>query len=389
MAMDVASQGRARARASLLGTAVLAAGVLFAVFAANVRASSSSCPASFDPYAVSQATLENCGITTIPLSSKTQRADGATEYRYSVDGTEAKFVLPPASFDAATATAAQLSEYGIPDEPPTSEPAAVTRWRQMVTHLNFVSPPSYLVQIPVTTTPPRATLLEEEQSFADESLFANDGATAGSFKSSIWSGYLDVASTQKYTEAQGYYTEPSNHGDACESESPAEVTWAGLGGRNSEQLAQDGTGLGLEAHGLAAHQAWWEILPTVTSIVPINLYATPGKEFLAQVIHLSGSEFEFFMYNYGTEKGIPPLYETDKGYDGSTAEYIVERPTIGTSPTKLLNFGSVPFEGYSNHSDIDDFTYNSATMVDGGGGVMAVPGALSEASFTDTFKYCK
>jgi hypothetical protein len=54
-----------------------------------------------------------------------------------------------------------------------------------------------------------------------------------------------------------------------------------------------------------------------------------------------------------------------------------------------LNFGSVPFEDYSNHSDIDEFTYNSATMVDGGGGVMAVPGALSEASFTDTFKYCK
>jgi hypothetical protein len=256
----------------------------------------------------------------------------------------------------------------------------------MISNLSFVTPPNQLLQIPATTTPPKTKLLEEERAFANESLLADEGVSGGAFKSSIWSGYLNVASSQKYTEAQGYYTEPSDHGTSCENAS--EVTWAGLGGRNSEQLAQDGTGLATP--GLAAHQAWWEILPAVTSIVPINFYATPGAEFLAEVIHVSGNEFEFFMYNYATGKGIAPLYENYKGYDGSTAEYIVERPTVNGSPTKLLNFGSVPFEGYSNHSGIDAFTYNTATMADGGGGIMAVPGALSgAASFTDTFKYCK
>ncbi len=353
--------------------------LIAAVFASAAQAASpAECASSFDPYTVSSATLSSCGISTIPLSAKRTRADGATEYRYQVDGTEARFVLPPASLNPASASAAQLSQYGIPSEPPSSEPAAVSLWQRMIANLHFVAPPSTLVQIPASTTPPRAQLLQEEQEVTGQEV------TAGAFKSSIWSGYLDVASSQKYTEAQGYYTEPSDHGTTCPN--AAELTWAGLGGRNSEQLAQDGTGLATP--GLGAHQAWWEILPAVTSIVPINLYATPGAEFLAEVIHVSGNEFEFFMYNYATGKGIAPLYETFKGYDGSTAEYIVERPTVNGTPTKLLNFGSVPFEGYSNHSAIDDFTFNTATMVDSGGGVMAVPGSLSGASFTDTFKYC-
>jgi hypothetical protein len=57
--------------------------------------------------------------------------------------------VPPATFDAATASPTELAKYGIPPAPPTSNTAAYAQWHQMINNLHFVTPPTAFVGINV------------------------------------------------------------------------------------------------------------------------------------------------------------------------------------------------------------------------------------------------
>src|SRR5437016_1831107 len=76
------------------------------------------CPSSLDLYTASPRLLAACGVKSFPLREVRTLPDGGKEYSYLLDGVPVTQRLPPPSFDARTASAAELARYGIPPEPP-------------------------------------------------------------------------------------------------------------------------------------------------------------------------------------------------------------------------------------------------------------------------------
>jgi len=267
------------------------------------------CSSSFDVYQSPASLLEACGIKTFPRIATLTLADGATSYVYDVAGSTYAYTVPPQGFDAATASDQQLKEFGLPLRP--SIASQVPAWSQMVGNEHFVTPPPFLATIPVQ---------------------------ASTAYSQNWAGYIAYGSAGPYSESDVQYNEPSLSPSYCSSNSV--VFWAGLGGDGVSQLAQDGTGENTAS--LKQNQAWSEVLPAEPDLVPTNLFASVGYGFYASVTYYSGGTFTMYLDN--THTNAAQQFNVSKnGYNGSTAEAIVERPTSGGSVTNLSNFGTMTF----------------------------------------------
>ena len=352
---------RARAIRGLLA----AAGVVLALplAASPVGASGlittrpSDCRAVFNPYLYTQAAAGACA-PTYATTGRTPLAGGGAAQHYTVAGTAVSILMPPAGFRPETATAAQLDELGFPPRP--TNPSDLRQWQKEMRGWTGAAPaPGFLATSP---------------------------ATADSVTSLNWSGYVVTGGAGTFTHAEAFYTEPSFGGSVCATNS--EVTWAGIGGWNSGNLAQDGTSHNVP--GLANHQAWWEILPA--SITAVNLTAHAGFTFDASTRRISGG-FRFFLMD--SESGQTVAFDVSSSrYDGSSAEAIAERPTVNGSFTNLSNFGTLTVStSRANEKGFDTFSPNGSRhgvhMVDSSGGDMADPSTISSpGAFTIAQHHC-
>jgi len=292
-----------------------------------VAAAQPSCGSSFDPYSSDPSTLSACGIISYPLQSVATLADGSHVYTYTVEGDTTTYTVPPAGFDMASASPAQLAEYGVPPAPPTGT-SAYSVWEASIQKMHILTPPSALVSVPVRA----------------------DG------DSNIWAGWEGMSnSSTTYNTVETYFKPEQLGSSRCSTNSV--VFWSGLGGDGVSSLAQDGTGQ--NTPGLGQDQTWTEVLPTQTSIVPQNLYGTYNQfiEFYAHHGGAHNDQFSFFMQNQYTGDSVNPVV-TDSHYNGTTAEVIAERPTVNGVPTNLSNFGTVNFDQSSlNGHFMNDGTY--------------------------------
>lgn len=226
----------------------------------------------------------------------------------------------------------------------------------MVSSLHFVIPPTTLVSVNLESN----------------------------ITSSNWSGYINTSNEQIYNTAQAYWTEPTLQASRCSQNSA--TFWAGLGRFNSKQLAQDGTALNVP--GFGEHQAWSEVLPTQSSMVAANLYTTPGAQFVSSVTYEGNNNFSFYMYNFATGQATSFVVNA-YGCDGSTAEYIAERPTTNGTIDNLSNFGTIDFiSAETNGNSIGTYGHSAITMTDGNT-TLAIPSALyGGSSFSVTQHAC-
>lgn len=313
------------------------------------------CGASFDTYQVSADYLAACGIRSYPLLSVTLLPDGGHSYHYNVEGYETWSNVPPPSFDASKADTATLAIYGIPSTPLPGFDQQT--WSAKLAQMSFTVPPPALHAIPYVS--------------------------ATSVNNDHWSGYVAKNATFNYAAAT--WTEPTVSG--C-SGGDAAVFWAGIGGYAGDQhLGQNGTAVHVPAMGLG--QAWWEILPEIGTIQPVNFSASSGFGFTARTSHLSGNTYQFFWYNYHTDQSLT-INQTHNGYSGLTAESIVERPLFQDGFHKLTNFGTIPFSGTANDNPISNYSYDRITMVNGNGVPLDVVGTLDPdgKSFRVTWQRC-
>jgi hypothetical protein len=289
----------------VLVSSICLMGALPAPAAVQARAAP-RCASTFDPYPAVRATLAACGMRSYPMRSRATvpagPAAGATTYRYQLGRTTVTAVVPPASFDPATAQRTELRMYGIAAEP--ADPVARSLWRTMTHHMRFARPPDRLITAPA-------------------------GATAEA-TNSAWAGVVNTsAGPSAYQSSAAIWVEPTRRASACHPSSA--VYWNGLGGVRTRVLAQDGTAQGVR--GLAPDQAWFEVLPAERGMIPIPITATPGAAFLTRTQYLGNNTFGFSFYNYAT--GASAYYQaTDSGYDGHTADFVAERMAGG-----LLDFG--------------------------------------------------
>lgn len=327
------------------------------------QAGPSDCSSSFDPYAYTQAQVSACGYQTFSQSSVNPMTGGGFSYDYNVDGATVQFYVPPAGFNPSTATNAQLDEYGFPERP--TDPSALAAWQtDMNTWTGAVTPPSFLA---------------ETNSDAD-STYTNN-----------WAGFAVTGSNAPYTHAETSYLEPSFGSSVCSSN--ADVTWAGIGGyMDGKGVSQDGTTHNVP--GAYNHQAWWEIYPW-NHITPVNLYGHAGYKFYASTQYLgSGNGYRYYMKDYYTGHTIAFDVSHDQ-YDGSSAEAVTERPTIGGSLSNLSNFGSLTFVGSTVDGHTID-TYSASSSRHGvhmedysTGDMLATPGTIgSGGSFAVTQDHC-
>lgn len=347
---------------ALKGISVVAllAAIFVPIISSGASTAGSTCQQPIDPYSLSSSAVAECGFTVSPLESATTTANGSTTYVYGAEGAVETFVVPPQSFDASTATAAQLAEYNIPAQPPSTQPSKLALWNEMVNNLHFATPPTRLISVPV--------------------------AASTATTSANWSGYIDTAATNAYASADGIYVEPSRMSTSCSSN--AALVWSGLGGYHiTTDLAQDGTALNVPSVGI--HQAWWEIRPG--ALTPLPLYATAGSDFESFVRHVSGTTYSFFLYNYSTGSSLGFNETGGSAFDGTTAEYIVERPTVNGSLWNLTNLGTVQFVNTSSNSNsAGSYANYQVTMWPSGGSPMETPGSISVSTgqFSDTFDQC-
>ena len=211
-------------------------------------------------------------------------------------------------------------------------------------------------------------------------------------ESGNWSGYAALGSGFSAVSASWTVT-----GVTC----PASGTtyssqWIGIDGYASETVEQDGTGASCHA-GTPAYNAWYEMygdeavddgyeVPLPSSSYPVS----PGDAMTASV-SFSGSKWTLAIadttrpWNYSIEIAQPAQPPAR-----SSAEWIVERPEVGSSLSALSDFGSASFTGSSatdtaTSGPISAFSFQPLEMV--GSTLLASPGALDSTGeqFGDTW----
>jgi hypothetical protein len=156
-----------------------------------------------------------------------------------------------------------------------------------------------------------------------------------------WSGYSVSTSLRSpqptVTEVSGTWIVPSVSATIGNSFS---ATWIGIGGQFDQSLIQTGTEQDV-TNGQIGYSAWYELLPNYP--VYLTMSVTPGDRITANIKLLDATANTWSISIQDVTNG--QSYQKSVQYDSSmlTAEWIVERPTIGNRVGVLADFGSVTF----------------------------------------------
>jgi hypothetical protein len=296
----------------------------------------------------------------------TQRlSHGGTGYFFCQGGKETEVPNPPSGFDPLTASSSELAEYGFPSKPAGGE--ALKTWQKAVSYWKNST------AVPV---------LKE----------TNQQAVTNSH----WSGYVaHPASGRHFVTAEATITQPTYHAPTSGCEPGYLVSWAGIGGFKSNNLIQDGT----EIDQGATYIPWYEWLGAagtinITPMPDVTIHA--GDQVFIYVTYEASNETVGFYIADSDGTGHSLVTSLGNGdFDGSTAEWIDERPLIDDAFPNLTNYGSDSWTGAEVENDLGDYvpakntaSQTAVTMV-GNDGNLSVPGALGTSSFTDTYEHCQ
>lgn len=257
------------------------------------------CNSSFNPYDFPANALHVCGIRTFLRTRVFALAGGGEEYDFNVDGSSIIYRIPPNGFDPLMATDQQLAYYQLPPRPSTQ--AGLQRWTATVAHARPAPVPPFLAE----GAQPISHPLKSSGGF-------------GTRNTPIWAG--NYASGSTFTAVESDWTE-MDYLNPSGCTYPANSVWAGLGGVNSNNLAQDGSASNV--FGLTKHQMWTEVLPA--GPLGTSVVATPGDYLIAQVNRQNGG-FQFWVEDMTKLTYAGPFQSTSQ-YDGSTADAISEVPS--------------------------------------------------------------
>ena len=237
-------------------------------------------------------------------------ADTAKEHLYASGGTRIRSTTPPATWNPLTATNSELQRYGFPHRPAADKERAA--WEKRFSHPWKVITPEFC------TTDRQYGLPSQD--------------------SNIWSGLLGYFGG--YTEVNGIWQQPSFVA-ACPSQSGYAI-WPGLGGTGGAGLIQAGTDTGTD--GVNDIYTWYELISPQHKFaaVKLNLVVNPGDFVASYVSYSASGEYaQFALWNETTREVVQFQVSSTNGvpassfYDGSTAELVIERPTLNGTVLQL------------------------------------------------------
>jgi Peptidase A4 family len=345
------------------------------------------------------AQLPSCGAESFsgPLLPEATRSaakvtavgdEGGRIYSYAVGTLTYSIPVPPRGFEPEKASDATLEAYGFPPRP--ADAASLQFWQQFVSAYKYSAPP-------IACQGPTPPLPNAEPVY--------HGKRVGSLN---WSGVEDAAPSNpaQWDGVTGRYTQANGTARGSCKSNAIVSSWTGLGGDPS--LAGNGALLqsGTDAYAGGGYDAWEEWISSqgYTSGVYVPLTVRPGD--VIEEGTLYGTAYNHpaesvYFYNtnittgeqfIGILGGQGPSYY----YDGSSTEFIDERPSGAGGYYPLDNFGSIPWtwglsldtNGYWSEFGVPNH-YRDA-MVDSGGTLLAEPSLLeSSHSFTDHYYGCQ
>jgi hypothetical protein len=208
-------------------------------------------------------------------------------------------------------------------------------------------------------TPLAGTAVATAQGLAAPASRVTHHAGAG-WQSSNWSGY--AISGSGFAHITGKWTVPHVQAAFPTKYSSA---WIGIDGFNNQQLIQTGT----EMDSDGTYQAWWEILPAPEQpVFPV----TPGDHMQASVNKGGGNSWTITI----TDTTSGATFTTTKNYNGpgTSAEWIVEAPTVGGAQAQMANYGRITLDPGTLNGRNPNLNYSeSGVMLNGAGRAVSTP----------------
>jgi len=190
-----------------------------------------------------------------------------------------------------------------------------------------------------------------------------------------WSGYARTTGGT-FNDITSNWTVPT--ASSCSSGDTYSSAWIGIDGATNSDLIQTGTESDCVS-GSSFYQAWWEILPAVEQ--PITGTVNPGDKMFAEI--KQGASNWIITIKDLTQNWT---YSTNQSYSGSqsSAEWILEAPTINGSTATLTNYGLETFTDDTQNGVNPQHSYStdSIDMVDAGNNNISTtsnPNSLTDA----------
>jgi hypothetical protein len=241
--------------------------------------------------------------------------------------------VPPAGFNALTASDAELEQWGFPPRPRSSDVKAYSLWKRIATATRVVP---QLTFTHIYNGPARNVKTGS----------AVNNATAAT--SENWSGYVvyepegtfsgnNPINTANWTVPAVAPVPPAT----CSSATYASSQWVGFDGWDSNDVLQAGTA----ADCGNSDYAWYEWYPNAETIV--SLPVGPGDYVTVEVSYCGGCSVKgsALLLNDVTGKSVSIGFNPPSGatYLGDSAEWIMERPTVNGALADLPNYSLMYF----------------------------------------------
>ena len=281
---------------------------------------------------------------------------------------------PPAGFDIINASDEELAYHGFPPRPnQATEPKAYASWVKAMTHSKTRVVPS-LEQTTLFHGPSKPGKLSDPT--AVESLTALAGEAKNTADSYNWSGYVDFSGATSYGTKSFYYlvndfVVPVAEQAGCDGGWDWGSAWNGIDGWGSPDVLQAGIefdafcSLG-GAIKSSYYSAWYEWYP-YSEVRISSLPIAPGDDMFVEVWHTSSTQGYAYLVNYQTNQYVEVGFTAYPGYPlvGNSAEWVVERPSVGGSLTNLTDYKMLPFwDAYAYTETYAFYDIATATPVD-------------------------
>lgn len=279
------------------------------------------------PFSAS-ATGISIGETKLEYSRIDKLPDGGNIYVYEIDGVEHWLPVPPDGFSPIKATDEQLEQYGFPARP--TKKSDLADWTEMMSSYKKTATPSL-------TKTNRIHSTGQKVKNVTGNAIGNVNATRGYYN---WSGYVMNGS---FNSVSCDFRQPTIQSGATSN--TYESTWIGLGGADTPRLTQCGTAMNT-ANGGRNYYAWYEYLGNGVGVpeIRLNNITVRANDRIHCYLSFQKSNNKLNCYiannTNGTSQTILISLSSATYFDGSTADFINEHPSVGDTDNGLCNYGT-------------------------------------------------
>ena len=339
-------------------------------------------------------------VLAVPLAgvaqtTQTIRQLQPNEHLLNLPGVTA-IEAPPADFDPIAASDEELAYHGFPPRPNQStQPKAYATWVKAMKASKVRVVPN-LEQTNIFHGPVMQAKAANPTAVESNPLLSTQASnTSYSYN---WSGYVDLSGATSYGSSSFYYVVSDfvvpvaeQAFGACTGGWDWGSAWNGIDGWGSHDVLQAGIEFDAWCSGSGStrssyYSAWYEWYP-YGQVRLGNLPIAPGDDVFVEVWHTSSTQGYAYLVNFDTNQSVQVGFTAYPGYPlvGNSAEWVVERPTVGGNLTTLTNYVMDPFWNAYAYTEVNAFhDIDEATpvdMMDNSGSVISYPQYLGLESF--------